>query len=384
VYSRARRAFIDYRKYPFIVNIGKFIKERYAEGVSILDIVSFTRGKIVERAEERIINALKKGSIPNPPADISTDEEVLAYYLSLILLGFINDKWLITRYADAEAKRVYEHLVKDEDVVLEAIGKLLGIDVQYLGEKKVRIPYMKIRDKVMYIELPYAIHYVDYIKATLRLSKDPSWKLTNQFLKKGYVYLDKRKFARLLEEVIRDRICSSVEYIEEIPDQFKPLIDKLMGMIKEIRGEMLSKAAIEGAQTAREYFEKLKERIQGQVFLEAFPPCMSRLYNAIVNGENLSHHERFAIATFLLHIGMDVESVLNVFRNVPDFNERIARYQIEHLAGLRGSKKQYMPYSCATMKTLGLCVSECNVRNPLVYYWREVRKMIRKSREKSK
>jgi DNA primase large subunit len=71
---------------------------------------------------------------------------------------------------------------------------------------------------------------------------------------------------------------------------------------------------------------------------------------------------------------MDVEEILELFRNVPDFNEKIARYQLEHIAGLRGSRKQYMPYSCQTMKSLGLCpiVGDCGAKNPLIVYRRNI------------
>ena len=92
-------------------------------------------------------------------------------------------------------------------------------------------------------------------------------------------------------------------------------------------------------------------------------------------GEHLTHHQRFALATFLLNIGMDIEDVLNIFRNLPDFNERIARYQVEHLAGIRGGRKKYLVYSCEKMRTLGLCNSSCDVKNPLVFYWRTLKKL---------
>ncbi|MDW8011110.1 MAG: hypothetical protein RMH84_05920, partial [Sulfolobales archaeon] len=53
----------------------------------------------------------------------------------------------------------------------------------------------------------------------------------------------------------------------------------------------------------------------------------------------------------------------------------IARYQVEHLAGLRGSGKRYRTYSCEKMKSLGLCVAECSTRTPLQYYRRAVREL---------
>ncbi len=106
-----------------------------------------------------------------------------------------------------------------------------------------------------------------------------------------------------------------------------------------------------------------------------FPPCIKHLIAELKQGKHLSHHERFAVATFLINIGTDVEYVLNLMRYSPDFNEKIARYQVEHLAGLRGARKKYLVYSCDKMKSLGICVAECGTKNPLQYYFRELRKL---------
>jgi DNA primase large subunit len=66
--------------------------------------------------------------------------------------------------------------------------------------------------------------------------------------------------------------------------------------------------------------------------------------------------------------------VLELFKHAPDYNERIARYQIEHLAGLKGGRKKYSVYSCEKMKTLGMCVADCGTKTPVQYYLKQVRR----------
>jgi len=68
-----------------------------------------------------------------------------------------------------------------------------------------------------------------------------------------------------------------------------------------------------------------------------------------------------------------------VFTSVSDFNERMTRYQVEHIAGSRGSSTKYTPPNCDTLKTHGICVShdkECvKAVNPLICYKRKLQKI---------
>jgi DNA primase large subunit len=64
--------------------------------------------------------------------------------------------------------------------------------------------------------------------------------------------------------------------------------------------------------------------------------------------------------------------VIDVFKDRADYNEKIARYQVEHIAGMRGSRTKYKPPSCNKMKSYGLCVeggAKCprKIKNPLNY-----------------
>ena len=102
------------------------------------------------------------------------------------------------------------------------------------------------------------------------------------------------------------------------------------------------------------------------------PPCIQLIQKRIIAGEDVSHFENFAIATYLLNAGRSVDEVLELFKHRSDYDERIARYQVEHLAGLRGSRTRYKPPSCDKLRSLGLCVEagkHCppRIRSPLHY-----------------
>ena len=108
----------------------------------------------------------------------------------------------------------------------------------------------------------------------------------------------------------------------------------------------------------------------------AFPPCIQVLYQAFSSGRHLSHIGRFTLTSFLINIGMPSEKVIELFKNISDFNERMTRYQVEHIAGERGSRTHYTTPKCDTLKTHGVCANPDNlckrIHHPLGYYSRRV------------
>jgi DNA primase large subunit len=110
----------------------------------------------------------------------------------------------------------------------------------------------------------------------------------------------------------------------------------------------------------------------------AFPPCIVALYEDAAKGRHLSHVGRFTLTSFLVSIGMPSEKVNELFKSFSDYNERLTRYQIEHIAGERGSRTRYTPPQCATLQTHGVCVNRdalCRwVRHPLAYYRRKLKR----------
>jgi DNA primase large subunit len=98
---------------------------------------------------------------------------------------------------------------------------------------------------------------------------------------------------------------------------------------------------------------------------------------SLSTGKHIPHIGRFAVTAFLSNIGVTDEEIVKMFHTQSDFSERIARYQVEHIAGRRGGRKKYSAPNCKTMKTHGLCVNRdeicATVSSPLTYYRKKAR-----------
>jgi DNA primase large subunit len=76
------------------------------------------------------------------------------------------------------------------------------------------------------------------------------------------------------------------------------------------------------------------------------------------------------LATYMLAIGKSIEEIIMLFHNAPDYNEKVTKYQIEHLAGLRGSGTKYSVPSCQKLLNQNLCFAteECTgITNPIQF-----------------
>ena len=100
-----------------------------------------------------------------------------------------------------------------------------------------------------------------------------------------------------------------------------------------------------------------------------YPPCIKHAINVLEKGENLPHSGRFMLGTFLLSKCQSIEQIAPLFKNAPDYNERVTLYQLTNLAANSGSGTQYSCPSCQKLTTQNLCfaTSECdNIFNPLL------------------
>ena len=88
---------------------------------------------------------------------------------------------------------------------------------------------------------------------------------------------------------------------------------------------------------------------------DLFAPCIKVILHRATQGENLNHNERLAIAFYFLNTNHTVEETVDIFRTSPDFDEGIARYQVEFAAGKGGKGTKYKMYNCKKMKSLKMC-----------------------------
>lgn len=357
-------AIIDLRDYPFLASLREVIELRWP-GLRLSDVLLSEESRPRRRALYALKKIINKGFVP--PSKEAVEDEIIAFYALLTIAKLLQDKRLASRIAVAYAKHARIKLQNESINNLMIIGNMLGLEV-VIGQRYPRIPYGIRKGSIVYIVKPFSLPLRTFLTYSSRLSKDPKYSLVNQILWKGRVYLEKQVYVRLLEEAIVNKILEMYDKINPDPSEYQGLLSEAKKILEETKWVQ-----------KRIVVQDIEEKTTGVIDFESFPACMKLILDRLRAGENLSHQERFTFAAFLSRIGMDVDSILDLFKQTPDFNEKIARYQIEHIAGLRGSKKQYMPYSCQTMKSLGLCpiASECGAKNPLAVYKKAVLRKIK-------
>ena len=101
-----------------------------------------------------------------------------------------------------------------------------------------------------------------------------------------------------------------------------------------------------------------------------YPPCIKHAIEVLEKGENLSHSGRFMLGTYLLGVEQTIAQIAPLFKNAPDYNEKITMYQLNHLKGRSGSGTEYKCPSCEKIKSKDLCfaTSDCDgIINPLQF-----------------
>jgi DNA primase large subunit len=323
-------------KYPFINEAAEYVKE--------LDLkIEDMSEPILNRAEHRIEEALLYALVST---ELRKEEiEISSFPVAVMMVASTADKLMKKRYALAEAKRIYELLEEEsKDKILE-VTRVFNWKIRTVDDKP---PY------------EFALFFTDYLRNAARIQAK-GWKLVNRVMLNGEVYLTKGNVARLLQEEVRVHIEKKLDVKEKIvlPQNVADRVERL----KQAFAKQKGKIKLEG-------FPK-------EVVISAFPPCIKHMYDEIASGHHLSHIGRFTLTSFLTNIGMTAEEVVNLYRSLSDFKERLTRYQVEHIAGGRGSRTKYIPPRCDTLRTHGVCTGMDEIcrgtRHPLAYYRRKLR-----------
>jgi len=325
----------DLAKYPFLPQTTRYIQNL---NLDINELTNPEYAPILQRAEERIKNAITHG---NPGKPAKNEIEIPSFPTAMMIITIIGDQYLKKRYALAEAKTIYNYLKEENEQKILQIAKHFKWKIKLDPNQQ------------------FLLHFTDYLKNTSNFH-EPEWKLVNTTLQKGEIRLTKNRVCRLLQEEIRRHIENKLQTTKITPP-------------KEIT-EHIEKLK----QTLLKHKTKLKlEELPKKTVIEAFPPCMKKLYQNALTGKHLSHIGRFALTSFLINTGMTTENVINLFRQTTDFNEKMTRYQVEHIAGIKGSRTRYTPPKCQTLQTHGICPSQdetCKkIRHPLAYYRRKTK-----------
>lgn len=344
---------LDLAKFPFTAEASEYIKSR---NIDPLELVRPELSPILERAMERIRDGVFRGRISS---DLTQEDvDILAYPTALMVICAVGDDRTRRRYALAEAKRAYELLREENPEKLTQIATgSFGWNAK-LAERSVGDTHFD-----------FALYFTYYVRNSARIH-DLRWKLVNRVLADGYVLLPREDFARLLEEEVQLRVLMKTADLNVVlPPELEKRVEPLRTALKA-RSQYLA-----------------ADEIPRAVMASAMPPCMKNLLSLLQTSKHISHMGRFAMAAFLLNIGTSEEDLLKMFKSFTDFDERIARYQVEHIAGRRGSRRKYTAPNCSTMRTHGLCVNPdelCGaIKHPLSYYRRRASTLLRAQKRRT-
>lgn len=323
-------------KYPFLESLKEY-----------LEISDFNLEEILSK-ENEILNAsiarIKSLNEKDYLFDFDPDLNIKSFVVSLFIVAHLGTAF-IEKFAERESKRLSK-IIKNE-IENKNFSEVIKIS-KFLISKDIEIKQIKTKNSV--IDLFY-LKIIDYLKYAAYLG-DYNWALAFHEIKEGYIFLTFKGLSRILEEAYRQWIIIKCNELRGI---YLPMIEPLI--------EKISKE-LPPVKKVFHYEEKIE-------YKGIDPPCMRMLLNDLKSGKKLSHMGNFALATYLRVIGYSVEETLELFKNLPDFKENIARYQIEHIYGLRGGRKVYSVPSCITLRAANLCFPESpgcdNIKHPLQY-----------------
>jgi DNA primase large subunit len=346
---------LDYRLLPFLFSLEE-VRE-FLKGAPLEQIISSSESPIRLRALSNLRKILSEG-VPGDP-ELPLEYEVASYYALIMIAKNLAERRLYTRISVAYSKRARDVFNGLNEKILAGLGRKLGLDVEF-EKSPLKLPVSVKKGVIVYNTLAFSMSVKTYLSVvSQRLIQDKKYHISSTIVDEGRVFLDRETFIRVLEEAVYQYILKTFDSVEPVG------IDS--GLLNESRRILEELGLTAGGQNLEEHPKEVREG--------AFPPCVKKVVERLRSGENISHPERFLLATFLINIGVDIDSIVDLFRNVPDFNERITRYQVEHLAGLRGGKKKYLPYGCDKLKSLGICpiTDKCLGDNPLAVYYKNLK-----------
>lgn len=339
-------------KYPFLAEAKTYLQDK---GFTLEQFVDDPDHKfIIDMAYDRIKYAANGKIYPSPYKDninISSflPREIFSFIIAVVLLKMSHINILIKKFALSEARRAEKYLEKDLEAKINIHSDNIRNQLEHrINQQELAI---KIIKELFLVDIKkdhdhFIIAAQDYLKHAVHFH-ETEWKLVNRHVYKGFVYLTPHETVRLLRRKIDQYISSRIYSIEipSIQNSLRYYVNNLTLMAKK--------------------FSIPSTSSPGQ-----FPPCIKHTLNMLENGKNLSHSGRFLLATFLLSKKKPIAEILSLFKNAPDYNAKTTLYQINHLAGLSGSRTKYNCPSCQKIKTHNLCfaTSECNnISNPLQF-----------------
>jgi DNA primase large subunit len=326
----------DLAKYPFLNEASEYIRQIH------LDYEEFDRPEmkyIIERSAERLNTEIIEGKVYEKLDNYEI--EILTFLVTLMMVKCLGIETIFKKHSLFEALRAERFLIGDLKKEESQQKRPLLLSKVFTDLFKVEVEINSANSRLFKVKVN------DYL---VRASKfhEQEWKLINRSVYKGYVYLDADETVRLIRNELNSLIYNRIKSMDicGIPHSLKSKLLELAPKFVQIY-------------TRRDYSK-----------VANYPPCVKHAIDEMSRGENLPHSARVLLATYMLAVGKNIDDIIMLFQNAPDFNEKITRYQIEHLAGNRGSRTKYFVPSCEKLRNESLCFAtqDCSgIVNPIQF-----------------
>jgi DNA primase large subunit len=339
-------------RYPFM---------RHAKSIAPLRDYPFE--EILKRDKEiskRVLRLFKMACSVKKvePFFVEDITNIYVHAFTRLMLSLIDNKRMNHRIANALSK-FYGVLLRTELIdVLIAMLSEFGLDFEY-SVTSWGINAGKVR-------LDCRIPYLQYLRVAVQF-KTEAWKLVNQIVNQGYVYLPSTHLPRITEEMLKLKFTD----VPKLNVKEKALI--LQGKQTKLLFDRIDKHV-------KKLFSAIP-KVDGIIDKNEYPLCILRVMSRLEIGINLAHQERLFISFFLMNAGEDIEHIVSLFRGQPDFSEEITRKQLAQMVTSEGAPK-YFPHNCMKLMSLQICpqTHKCHEysNNPLVLYRKRLEQKYKK------
>lgn len=231
------------------------------------------------------------------PSNIeSLDREV--FLISVLMVRKVDSGILLKKFVTNYGKS-FEHYFKSDIYKSEYRDHILP----YLNLPTNSLSFDRI-GKERFVKL----HMLDYLELSTIIDDNyPKFKLVNTILEKGIAHIPMNDFLYLCRLVIEDKLYKKIKSLKVYNDN--KLINSLCTELE------------------KKYPKYIKKRSTGTTMNASIKSLIEKAYSE----HHLQHHERIKLGIYLQSYGYDEEYILDIFRQLSDFNLKITTYQLRSL-----------------------------------------------------
>ena len=345
---------VTFARYPFLPQASDWIRSMAVE--HNIDLDELLDGSWMEKARSRarirLIDSIQsKEGVEVVGGDLFTEEgriiEAFSFYYARLVVCASEDERLIARWAQAEAARAEQILIKDHQN-LSIIARTYISEIEQVEQRNsplasdVSANYggaLQQRRRSQSGPL-WKIGFSDFIEICPKITGS-RWRLPNCDVHEGWVtlfeepqYGSSAKLSRLLRERIKAGVeAEALGKMDEITMDLAVRLAEPVGMVRNLMATKASEAiSLVGADE------------------NDWPPCMRKAVAELANGVNLNHFGRLFLASMAATLALPKESCVSFFRGAPDFSESTTTYQVDHVY-----QHGYTPSGCGKLKVNHNC-----------------------------